>query len=235
MFAQFQFAELLTNAMGFVLPSDFEGLSLALLVAMGAGLCVLTTDVLENRKPIEDAGFTFRRGDVADLAERLQFLIANPAVRKAAGEAAKRRILDRDQWNMIAVEIERVYFETMGGDLTETGVKKPSERWKPSRRGQNERPDQGVKLRQAKSGSLTRVNARASRRDYSRPFLFTMTGCHASQRNSTYGEYDSRHRRSRFYRIQLHFAVDGAGNDAGHQPGQTHVRWKHSQFGNHCE
>src|SRR5271170_6888276 len=36
--------ELLTNAMIFVLPSDLEGLSLALLDAMGAGLCVLSSD-----------------------------------------------------------------------------------------------------------------------------------------------------------------------------------------------
>src|SRR5437588_10534822 len=73
--------ELLTNAMMFVLPSDLEGLSLALLDAMGAGLCVLSSDVAENREAIEDAGFTFRRGDVADLADRLRFLIANPEVR----------------------------------------------------------------------------------------------------------------------------------------------------------
>jgi len=37
--------KLLTNAMILVLPSDLEGLSLALLDAMGAGLCVLTSDV----------------------------------------------------------------------------------------------------------------------------------------------------------------------------------------------
>ena len=60
--------ELLTNAMIFVLPSDMEGLSLALLDAMGAGLCVLSTDVPENRELVEDAGFTFRSGDAADLA-----------------------------------------------------------------------------------------------------------------------------------------------------------------------
>jgi glycosyltransferase involved in cell wall biosynthesis len=42
--------ELLTNAMIFVLPSDLEGLSLALLDAMGAGLCVLTSDVPETGK-----------------------------------------------------------------------------------------------------------------------------------------------------------------------------------------
>ena len=42
--------ELLTNAMIFVLPSDMEGLSFALLDAMGAGLCVLTSDVPRTAK-----------------------------------------------------------------------------------------------------------------------------------------------------------------------------------------
>jgi glycosyltransferase involved in cell wall biosynthesis len=120
--------ELLTNAMLFVLPSDLEGLSLALLDAMGAGLCVLTSDVPENREAVEDAGFTFRQGDVADLADRLQFLLANPAVREAAGLAAKRRIREQYQWSKIASEIERVYFEMMDWDPTETARKKPSGR-----------------------------------------------------------------------------------------------------------
>ena len=112
--------ELLTNAMIFVLPSDLEGLSLALLDAMGAGLCVLSSDVAENREAMDDAGFTFRRGDAADLADRLRFLIANPAVREAAGQAAKRRIREHYQWPQIAAEIERVYFEMMGWELRGT-------------------------------------------------------------------------------------------------------------------
>ena len=48
--------ELLTNAMMFVLPSDLEGLSLALLDAMGAGLCVVTSDVPENREVVDGCG-----------------------------------------------------------------------------------------------------------------------------------------------------------------------------------
>lgn len=59
--------ELLTNAMIFVLPSDMEGLSLALLDAMGAGLCVLTSNVPENREAVDGVGFTFQRGDSFDL------------------------------------------------------------------------------------------------------------------------------------------------------------------------
>jgi glycosyltransferase involved in cell wall biosynthesis len=117
--------ELLTNAMLFVLPSDLEGLSLALLDAMGAGLCVLSSDVAENREAVDDSGFTFRRGDVADLADRLRFLIANPAVREAAGLAAKRRIREHYQWPQIATEIERVYFEMMGWELAGAPARKP--------------------------------------------------------------------------------------------------------------
>jgi len=117
--------ELLTNAMVFVLPSDLEGLSLALLDAMGAGLCVLTSDVPENREVVDGAGFTFQRGSAADLAERLRFLIANPAVREAAGRAAKRRIREQYQWPKIAADIERAYFEVMGWRRAETPQKKP--------------------------------------------------------------------------------------------------------------
>jgi glycosyltransferase involved in cell wall biosynthesis len=117
--------ELLTNAMVFVLPSDLEGLSLALLDAMGAGLCVLSSDVAENREAVDDAGFTFRRGDVGDLADRLRFLIANPAVREASGQAAKRRVREHYQWAQIAAEIERVYFEMMGWELAENPARKP--------------------------------------------------------------------------------------------------------------
>jgi glycosyltransferase involved in cell wall biosynthesis len=120
--------ELLTNAMVFVLPSDLEGLSLSLLDAMGAGLCVLTSDIPENREATEDAGFTFRRGNVADLADRLRFLIANPAVREAAGQAARRRVRERYQWANITAEIERVYFDMMGRVTPEVSAPKPISR-----------------------------------------------------------------------------------------------------------
>jgi glycosyltransferase involved in cell wall biosynthesis len=118
--------ELLTNAMIFVLPSDLEGLSLALLDAMGAGLCVLTSDVRENREVVDGAGFTFKRGSVADLADRLQFLIANPAIRQAAGKMAKKRIEEQYQWQTIASEIEQIYFNTLGWKLPDNPAKKPS-------------------------------------------------------------------------------------------------------------
>jgi glycosyltransferase involved in cell wall biosynthesis len=116
--------ELLSNAMIFVLPSDMEGLSLALLDAMGAGLCVLASDVPENREAVEGAGFTFGCGDVHDLSDRLRFLIANPAIREAAGKAARKRVEEEYQWDKISREIERAYFELLG--LESAHPKRPS-------------------------------------------------------------------------------------------------------------
>jgi glycosyltransferase involved in cell wall biosynthesis len=118
--------ELLTHAMIFVLPSDLEGLSLALLDAMGAGLCVLTSDVPENREVVDGAGFTFQRGNAADLADRLRFLIANSAARKGAGRAARKRIELEYQWQKVAEGIERVYFNMLRAEPAGALAKKPN-------------------------------------------------------------------------------------------------------------
>jgi glycosyltransferase involved in cell wall biosynthesis len=62
-------AEVLTNAALFVLPSDLEGLSLSLLDAMGAGVCVLASDTPENKEAIADTGFTFMPATGATYSE----------------------------------------------------------------------------------------------------------------------------------------------------------------------
>jgi glycosyltransferase involved in cell wall biosynthesis len=108
------FEELLTNAMLFVLPSDLEGLSLALLEAMGAGLCVLASDIPENRELVDGAGFLFRPGDARDLQRMLRLLMEDREVRVAAGRTAKKRIQEQYLWPKIAQEIEQTYLEMMG-------------------------------------------------------------------------------------------------------------------------
>ncbi|MGC2193455.1 MAG: glycosyltransferase [Terriglobales bacterium] len=114
------FEELLTNAMLFVLPSDLEGLSLALLEAMGAGLCVLASDIPENRELVDGAGFLFKRGDVTDLERMLRLLMDEAAVREAAGRAATQRIQEEYLWSTIAAEIEQIYLEMVGWKVVDT-------------------------------------------------------------------------------------------------------------------
>jgi len=105
----------------FVLPSDMEGLSLALLEAMGAGLCVLASDIPVNRELVSGAGYLFKPGDVADLGKMMRLLTRDNQLREAAGKAAKRRIQEQYQWSNIAAQIEHVYLEMAGWEEARVG------------------------------------------------------------------------------------------------------------------
>ena len=105
---------LLTNALLFVLPSDLEGLSLALLDAMGAGVCVLASDVPENLELVDGVGYTFKKGDVADLEKMLSFLIDDADLRETASRKARERVREQYLWPQIAKQIEQVYLDVMG-------------------------------------------------------------------------------------------------------------------------
>ncbi len=124
--------ELLTNAALFVLPSDLEGLSLALLDAMGAGTCVLTSDVPENREVVEGAGFTFHAGDVVDLARMLDLLLSHERMRTTAGRLAQDRVRDQYQWPGITREISSVYENLAGRGPAAQGQPAPGALAKPS-------------------------------------------------------------------------------------------------------
>ena len=107
--------ELVANAMLFVLPSEVEGLSLALLDAMGAGVCPLTSDIPDNCEVLGDAGFTFRRGDAQDLERMLRLLMFDSGMRRVAGQLSQRRVREHYLWNRVAAQIEAVYYGVMPG------------------------------------------------------------------------------------------------------------------------
>jgi len=114
--------ELLTNATLFVLPSDLEGISLSLLDAMGSALCVLTSDIPENQEVIQDAGFTFRPGDAADLARMLQLLLSDPRARALAGRKAQARVREHYLWPRIAADIAHSYSELVNRTTAQNSV-----------------------------------------------------------------------------------------------------------------
>ena len=131
--------ELLSHAALFVLPSDLEGMSLALLDAMAAGVCVLTSDIPENKEVVAGAGFTFHRGDQADLERMLDLLVRNPELRRQSANRAQQRTQTDYAWPAIARAIEQSYYEVLGWDLQETAAEP----------GGRESPTESVGLRRA--------------------------------------------------------------------------------------
>jgi glycosyltransferase involved in cell wall biosynthesis len=101
--------ELFGHAALFVLPSELEGLSIALLEAMSFGRACLVSDLEENLEAIGPAGFTFRSGDVDSLVHRLNDLLHQPEQRRLAGEMARDRVRDHYGWDRITDRFEALY------------------------------------------------------------------------------------------------------------------------------
>jgi glycosyltransferase involved in cell wall biosynthesis len=78
-----------------VLPSHREGFPRVLMEGAATGLPQVATNIRGCRQTVEDGetGFLVEPGDVAALAERIERLLAEPALRAAFGTAARARAL----------------------------------------------------------------------------------------------------------------------------------------------
>jgi glycosyltransferase involved in cell wall biosynthesis len=78
----------------FVLPSFWEGISIALLEAMAYGLPVVATDVPGNREVLggEENGVLVPRKDSVALKEAIVSLLENPARREELGRRSRARV-----------------------------------------------------------------------------------------------------------------------------------------------
>jgi glycosyltransferase involved in cell wall biosynthesis len=102
--------ELYSNAYCYVLPSDLEGMPLSLLEAMSYGNCCLTSDIDECAEVLEDKGVTFKKGNVTDLREKLEWICSNEAeVAKYKAEAAEF-ICGKYNWDEVVEKTLLVYY-----------------------------------------------------------------------------------------------------------------------------
>ena len=101
--------ELYSNAYVYTLPSDLEGMPLSLLEAMSYGNCCLTSDIAECAEVVEDKALLFKKSDVDDLKEKLQYACDNPdAVNKLKGGAADF-ICGKYNWDDVVEQTLRLY------------------------------------------------------------------------------------------------------------------------------
>jgi glycosyltransferase involved in cell wall biosynthesis len=107
-------AELFSHAKMFVLPSDLEGMPVVLLEAMSMGIPVLVSDIDVHQCFVQQAGMTFRAGDVSSLKGRLLEMLADPALHaKWSGKARKQ--VEPYRWADAARRLESVYQQIATG------------------------------------------------------------------------------------------------------------------------
>ena len=92
----------------FVLPSFFEGQPLALLQAMAAARCCITTDCCGQRDLITHRknGLLHLPGDVATLAALIVECAKDAALRRELGEAARLSVAQRT-WPAVSTQVAR--------------------------------------------------------------------------------------------------------------------------------
>ena len=105
---------LLAAAAVFVMPSQREGLSYAVLEAMAAGLAMVVSDGPGNPEAVGDAGVVVPFGDEQALAGALGRLAGDRAERGRLGAAARERVLER-------FTAERMVHETAAVDVAARG------------------------------------------------------------------------------------------------------------------
>lgn len=105
--------ELFSNSYLFVQPSEYEGLSVALLEAMGWGLACLVSDIPQNLEAIGGAGISFKVNNDKDLEDILQDLIDNPEKTIKMKDAAIQRIKTEYSWEKIGCQVANVLEEAI--------------------------------------------------------------------------------------------------------------------------
>lgn len=104
--------QLLYNAGLYILPSDIEGMSIALLEGLGTGVPVLCSDIQENTSILDRYGTTFRKGDLEDLEKKMQELCDEPFCRNSEQTEYVRKNFS---WNNTVERTLEVYADALRG------------------------------------------------------------------------------------------------------------------------
>lgn len=105
--------ELYSNAYIYCLPSDLEGMPISLLEAMSYNNCCLTSDIEECTEVCLDKALSFKKGNVNDLADKLNLLLSNPSLVDSYKQAAGEYVCDKFNWDRVCEATLDLYKEVI--------------------------------------------------------------------------------------------------------------------------
>ena len=101
--------EIYSNSYISVLPSDLEGMSLCLLEALAYKNALLCSDIPENTAVAEDRAIYFKKGNIEDLAEKLQKLCDDSELVESLRDGVDEFILNKYSWQDVAEATIELY------------------------------------------------------------------------------------------------------------------------------
>jgi len=105
----------------FVLPSRWEGMPLAIIEAMAAGLPVVASDIPGNRDLVSEGidGILFCADDHVGLADRLHELITDPSRAMAMGSAAQSKAIREYSLERRTLRIDALYRQLLSTPIAQ--------------------------------------------------------------------------------------------------------------------
>ena len=105
-----QLAEIVRGAGACVLPSNLEGLPMAMMEAMAEGVPVIASDIPPHQQLLgRDRGVLFQQGNLDACIEKLSWAIDHPQELKAIAQRAKTYVRASYNWNQITSRFLDLY------------------------------------------------------------------------------------------------------------------------------
>lgn len=101
--------KLIKNAYCYIQPSDVEGLSPVILQVMGLGTPIICSDIKENLYSVKEDAVIFKKSNIDDLYEKLNYILANYTNVLLKSEQAKKRVFEEFSWNTVTDEFIAIF------------------------------------------------------------------------------------------------------------------------------
>jgi glycosyltransferase involved in cell wall biosynthesis len=103
-------AEMMRGAGLCVLPSNLEGLPMAMLEAMAEGIPIVASDIPPHRQLLNDhRGLMFRKGDVSSCIEVIRSALEHPERCRAMADRAQLYVQSHYNWDRITAKCVELY------------------------------------------------------------------------------------------------------------------------------
>lgn len=105
------YKEFQSNTYCYIHATEVGGTHPALIEAMGFGNCVIVNGTPDNIEVVGNAGIIYKKNDIEDLREKIEYVIRNPEVIRMYGEKARKRIKANYSWDTVTDKYESLFLK----------------------------------------------------------------------------------------------------------------------------